>query len=993
MNTFADWLVQGAVGPAAVALPVNWAAAELSGAAKGWFRRFRRVDDLSRLVRAAAPTSYDLAPAEFEALRQLLSDEQTWLLLGHATVDDLAARIVDCLPPRKGRSAADSRAAALSIARGLLEFAVANLEPKVFQQVVLARLQRMKNDQASALDEAMFGLHADIIAGFSDVMEELKRALGRLPPGPAQRGEIAVYLNTLINRLNADPWPQDRRFGGPVLTPAAIERKLLMSTAGRHGEEELDADALGQHCTRLVILGGPGAGKTWLAKRTARRCAEKALAKLAAGETLDEIELPLYTTCSRLFSARGDIRNAVVSSALEQLGDMGGSRLSAAVRAFLTERSAPILLVIDSLDEARGPDERLRQADTLPWRIILTSRPSSWNRQLEFKEDERHRVGELRPLHYRDDVEAFIKIWFEGQPEKGSALAAQIAQRPSLQRSATVPLILAFYCILGSDARLPDSRLDLYTRVLKRMLTGRWRTSDNGRVDVDRCLQTLRGWAWSGATSDRVSGIGRWADDIATSQTRLRREDKQAIDHIATPVGPANIDTGMTPRRFIHRSIAEHLVAEHVASLPTAEAADELLPHIWYDADWEYSAPAAVAMHPQHNELLRILICRAAMSDQAPDDISAIDGCWEFRRFLAGLAAESSETDWSPDMADMIGQAVVELARTGRTNDALSAAHWERSNLEVLEILLRRGHDWKEDRTDARLATLVRQLIATAEPRHRAAALLELRANSGGPSTGALIGPFILLASTANHKRWALEALLSLLDLETDGQQTAHLACGVSQLHAATAQDKRRARTAILRTLREQADGRHVTGLVDALIQLGPTPEEQRDARHALLTLVAGGPEHAAPTEDDKRRTRLTTLSFFGQPPGRVTAAMISGLIRLAPTPEDRRQARGALLRILTGETTSTVTEELIAGVIRLTTADARCLVRNELLDILTGQTDAGIADDLINGLIQLHPTVDDNRRIRAALLSMLVFCERDVLTFGGVSRTLRLWL
>src|SRR5262249_37057211 len=162
-------------------------------------------------------------PAEFDALRQLLSDQKIWILLGHGTVDDLAHRIADCLPPCDGRSGADSHAAALCIARGLLEFVAADLEPKIFQQVVLARLQRMKNDQASAVDEAMLGLHADIAARFADVMGELKRALDRLPPGPAQRGEIAVYLNTLIDWLNTDSWPRDRRFDRPILTPAAIE--------------------------------------------------------------------------------------------------------------------------------------------------------------------------------------------------------------------------------------------------------------------------------------------------------------------------------------------------------------------------------------------------------------------------------------------------------------------------------------------------------------------------------------------------------------------------------------------------------------------------------------------------------------------------------------------------------------------------------------------------------------------------------------------------
>src|SRR5208282_1180050 len=106
--------------------------------------------------------------------------------------------------------------------------------------------------------------------------------------------------------------------------------------------------------------------------------------------------------------------------------------------------------------------------------------------------------------------------------------------------------------------------------------------------------------------------------------------------------------TGKTLRRFIHRSIREHLVAEHVASLPVDQAAKTLLPHLWYDPDWEYSAPGALAMHPHHDELLRDLICRAACSGQIPGDLSVIDAGWEFRRFLARIAVQSSEGDWSP---------------------------------------------------------------------------------------------------------------------------------------------------------------------------------------------------------------------------------------------------------------------------------------------------------------------------------------------------------
>jgi hypothetical protein len=151
-------------------------------------------DDLSRLVRAATGPSVDLTQAEFDVVRKLLEDQQTWSVAGRGTVEDLATRIADCLPPRDGRTADDSHAAALAIARGLLEFAVADLDPKLFQKVLMARLERMEAGQESALDRAMFGLHAR----FASVMEQLKLVLDRrhraaagLPPRPVHQSAQA----------------------------------------------------------------------------------------------------------------------------------------------------------------------------------------------------------------------------------------------------------------------------------------------------------------------------------------------------------------------------------------------------------------------------------------------------------------------------------------------------------------------------------------------------------------------------------------------------------------------------------------------------------------------------------------------------------------------------------------------------------------------------------------------------------------------------------
>ena len=882
------------------------------------------------------------------------------------------------------------------------------------------------------------GRYPDTALGGALIATWLKDVAERLPEiaaalrisGEPARAAVVVYLNAIIDWVSRDPWPRHGRFGGPVLTPAAIERKLRINDPSDPGDKDLDADQLAQQCHRLVVLGGPGAGKTWLAKRTARRCAERALQILAAGGSLDDVELPIYVTCSRLFTAHGNIREAVVSSALEQLGDLGGPGRSAAIYNFLTARSAPTVLVIDSLDEAHGSSERLRQAGTLPWRVLLTSRPGSWDHQLEIDErDNSHRIGELRALKYPNDVEAFIGQWFDNRPDQGHDLAVQIARRPGLQEAATVPLILAFYCIVGGREALPEFRRNLYAMVLKRMLTGRWRSDDDRQPNTGTCLRILRELAWSGATNHPVSGVGTWADDIPSTLDNIDENDQGALNHIATPLGPSDLDTGKTLRRFIHRSIREHLVAEQISCLPVDEAVEALIPHLWYDPDWEYTAPAAIAMHPKHNELLRQLICQAADSERVPADLSLIDARWQARALLARIAAESNQADWSPDIVGTIGQARVELARSGRFGDLGEATSWGSSNQLGREALLRLLADetqgeaaeklaqgmtqldpTADDKRQARkkllgllaretqgyyavgLADRLAQLDPTAEDRQQARKKLLgfLPSEDDSPVVEMLADGVVRLATTAEGKRQAREDLLGMLHGERRSWAVASLVSGVVQL-ATTAEDKRQAREALLRLLSAATGGFGIEDvcqeLAKGVVQLATTAEDTRQAPEALDGLLARGARgwgvkglaaevaQLATTAEDKRQARETLLGLLArETQGQAAERLAREVIQLDLTAHDKRQACEKLLGLLTRETDVWVAAGLAVEVAQLaTTASDKRQARNKLLGLLARETQGQAAAWLAGVIHQLDPTREDKRQVREALLQLLV--------------------
>ena len=275
------WLLGAEAGPATVTLPIGWTADVLADAARRWFRRFRQTDDLSYLVQLATGTSTDLTRDEFDAVRQLLADRQTWVRLGKGPIEDLATWIAGFLPPRDGRTADDSHSAALVITRGLLEFTTADLDPKTFNKVLLARLRRMETGQASTLDKALLDFHSDLAAGLDpDWAGQLHPPRYPADPGPRVPPGLERQPEGSEDVISQGAWRPSRRLllqvAAPVVAGLSIAALLLgFIVAGVGGAKSASAASLQivKIGTVSVLADGQGLTVYWFTADTATRSA------------------------------------------------------------------------------------------------------------------------------------------------------------------------------------------------------------------------------------------------------------------------------------------------------------------------------------------------------------------------------------------------------------------------------------------------------------------------------------------------------------------------------------------------------------------------------------------------------------------------------------------------------------------------------------------------------------------------------------------------
>jgi HEAT repeat protein len=395
---------------------------------------------------------------------------------------------------------------------------------------------------------------------------------------------------------------------------------------------------IADHEDRVVILGDPGMGKSWLIRWETARLAHRALDGLAAGLSTDSAVIPLPIRADVLAASEEmSLANAACGHLVSRYEVPERSRPR--LHDYITSRK--VVLLVDALDELPDGFARQRLDDLLGrWiadpraRFRITSRiagytnvPAAPSTVKEF---------ELQPFT-DTEVASVISAW---------DLPADLADRlrdhfedSAIAGIARIPLLTALMCAVAQgDDEYPANAAGVFERVLRRFLAheNRWpRTPESEATEIDQILWLLAPLAFYFA--DRPDG---WTDRMPGHRivavmralgpvfTELGRDAPAILRDLSVRAGllvPAAAQRAghNPPYLFIHRALAEYLVACHLAALPREEWLGVVGRHTWFDPNWRQVIALLGAVFVQQQRPAEAIFLVDHLLGQNPDPFNS----------------------------------------------------------------------------------------------------------------------------------------------------------------------------------------------------------------------------------------------------------------------------------------------------------------------------------------------------------------------------------
>ncbi len=360
------------------------------------------------------------------------------------------------------------------------------------------------------------------------------------------------------------------------LEAAELNPYALKADAARDDLGSVDWEDIAERENRVVVLGDPGMGKSWLIRWETARLARAALDALEAGARVEDVVLPLPARCDELVARQGSV---LADAACSYLAERYGVPERSYGRLREHVSGGQVILLLDALDELPDRPARQRLDDLLGrWaadpraRFRLTSRVAGYTNAPAVPSSVRE--FELQPFTPADVI-ALISAW--GLP---SDLASRLQEHMSdsaLANVARIPLLTALLCA-AADGRedLPSYTAGIYERVLRRFLAqeNRWPQSpESEATEIDRLVGILAPLAYHFAArpegwTDRMTAgqIMTVMRSLGSTFTELHQDTAALLRDLSVRAGvlvpAASQRAGHNPPYlFLHRTIAEYLVA------------------------------------------------------------------------------------------------------------------------------------------------------------------------------------------------------------------------------------------------------------------------------------------------------------------------------------------------------------------------------------------------------------------------------------------------
>lgn len=494
----------------------------------------------------------------------------------------------------------------------------------------------------------------------------------------------------------------------------AASRAKAAASGSSQGPAVLLDDLLREQ-RNVVIVGGPGQGKTTSTLRLAVRLAEEWTTGLAEAEPATPGVLALRVAATSLAKAKGPWNQTIVEAAAAELGQTVDHALPTDLLD-LAEPGMEWLVMVDGLDEITDPRlrrqvigqlaERAREASRL--RFLVTTRELSGGGL-----DALERAGMARytldPFD-SEQVAAFARAWFEAEPE-GERLAAgflaglEAAGPSDLLR---VPLLATIAAILYQqhpDRPLPGNIYMLYEQYLGYLTEARAEPTARQWQDVRARVAAALDGDTTAADSlesrrselvdhlalrsiegeqDLLTAAVAWLDGHGGARARIRVPDWR--DLVASMLDATGLFLHSPYLRFVHLSLAEHLAAAAMArSLPAVfDPEDTAWKKVLRLAAKDESLMCAVFVHHAHlrggaEDLL-------AWLESGPLDKRLMTG----RLLAEGVPAQACHVDRFLATARSLVRSDLRYGHRRLLRDALALAARlgdERAELTMLDIV------------------------------------------------------------------------------------------------------------------------------------------------------------------------------------------------------------------------------------------------------------------------------------------------------------------